>query len=148
VLVIPPPPRSEYYWAYQTGEYEYQNGVVNYHERVVGSYYDNEFAEIYCPNQEDRADIIATLNKEVDSSGGRLEIKGCSYSGYDSDIYVWVSSDNEYDWEFVYMHTITATSPYWIDFYNVERSFQYVRIVGYNSGNSVRLSLDCICVTP
>ena len=145
VLVIPSA-RSEYYWAYESDEYEYLDGVVSNAECIEGSYFDGDFAQIYCPNQEDRADVIATLNREVVGEG-RLYIKGCSYEGYDSDMYVYVSSYIDSGWELVDMYTITETSPYWIDFFTVSRDFRYVRIVGYDSGNSVGLLLDCICVT-
>jgi hypothetical protein len=147
VLVIPSPPQSEHYWVYEATEYEYANGHVYNVENVVGSYYDFNTAHIGCPNPPDRADIIGTLDEEV-VGGGHVEIYGCSSpGGYYSDMYVYVSSNNQ-DWYQVgSMLTITATSPYWIDVGTYGSSFRYVRIVGYDSHNSVALNLDCVRVT-
>jgi hypothetical protein len=62
-------------------------------------------------------------------------------------MYVYVSNNGQ-DWYQVgSMKTITDSSPYWIDFGTYGSTFTYVRIVGYNGGNSVRLLLDCVRIT-
>ncbi|MBN1244164.1 hypothetical protein JXA31_01060 [Candidatus Bathyarchaeota archaeon] len=146
VLVIPSPPQSEQYWVYEADKYE-DGGTVYDLDYINGSYHDGNSATIYAPDYPDRADIIGTLNEEV-VGGGHVYIYGCSYpGGYLSDMYVYVSS-NYQDWYQVgSMMTITATSPYWIDVGTYGSSFRYVRIVGYDSHNSVRLVLDCVRVT-
>jgi hypothetical protein len=146
VLVIPSPPQSEYQWIYDSTTYVYMGGIVNNHEYIQGSFYDGDCAQIYAPNYPDRADIIGTLNQEA-VGGGRVEVYGYSYPEYLSDMYVYVSNNGQ-DWYQVgSMKTITDSSPYWIDFGTYGSTFTYVRIVGHNSGNSVRLLLDCVRIT-
>jgi hypothetical protein len=145
VLVIPSPPQSEQYWVYDADKYE-DGGTVYNLEYINGSYHDGNSATIYCPEYQDRADIIGTLNKEA-VGGGNIEIYGCSYpGGYLSNMTVYVSNNGE-DWYYVNHKLITATSPYWIDMGTYGSSFCYVRIVGYRSAFCVRLLLDCVRVT-
>ena len=146
VLVIPSPPQSEYYWVYNSTEYEYYNGHVYNVEYVNGSYHDSNSAHIGCPNYPDRAEIVGVLNEEV-VGGGQVEIYGYSHpGGYYSDMYVYVSS-NQQDWVSVGNMTITATSPYWIDVGTCGSSFRYIKIVGHDTYNSVALNIDCVRVT-
>ena len=128
-----------------TSEYEYYS-YVNNHENLRGSSIDYNEAQIYCPDPPSMGQIIGTFNEEY--VHGELQIYGKSApGGYLSDLYVYVSTDNV-NWEYVGFQRITSTSSYWIDFGYVETCFKYVGIVGYNSGFSVNLLLDCVRVTP
>ena len=128
-----------------TSEYEYYS-IINNHEYLRGSAIDSNNAQIYCPNPPSMGQIIGTFNEEY--VHGLLQIYGkTAPGGYLSDLYVYVSTDNQ-NWDYVGYQQITSTSPYWIDFGYVEDCFKYIAIVGYNSGYSVNLYLDCVRVTP
>jgi hypothetical protein len=88
------------------------------------------------------------MNREAH---GHIEIYGYSGpGGYYSDLYVYVSDDNQNWYQVGSMQTITATSPYWIDVGTYSGNFRYIKIVGYDSPDrwlSVCLWLDCVQVT-
>jgi hypothetical protein len=89
--------------------------------------------------------IIGTF--DIEYVHGLLQVYGKSApGGYLSNMYVYVSNDN-YNWDYIGYQCVTSTSPCWIDFGYVEDCFKYVAIVGYDSGNSVNLLLDCVRVT-
>jgi rhodanese-related sulfurtransferase len=128
-----------------TSEYEYYS-YVNNHENLRGSSTDSYDAQIYCPDPPSMGQIIGTFNEEY--VHGLLQIYGKSApGGYLSDLYVYVSTDNV-NWEYVGFQRVTSTSSYWIDFGYVETCFKYIGVVGYDSGYSVNLLLDCVRVTP
>ena len=128
-----------------TSKYEYYS-IINNHEYLRGSSIDGNYAQIYCPNPPSMGQIIGTFNEEY--VHGLLQIYGkTAPGGYLSDLYVYVSTDNQ-NWDYIGFRRITSTSPYWIDLGYVEDCFKYVAIVGYDSGYSVNLYLDCVRVTP
>jgi len=144
VLVIPSPSQSPHFWVTDT-TYYVDGGSVSNHENLAGSFPDGDFAHIYCGNPPDMAQIYGTMNREA---SGNVKVYGNSYSGYYSDLYVFVSDDYE-NWDQVGSKvTVTATSPYWIDFGPSSGSFLYIVVVGYDSANSVKLDLDSIWVIP
>jgi hypothetical protein len=145
VLVIPSLPlQSSYYYVTSTTYYT-DGGSVNNHENLAGNSNDGNFAYIYCGNPPDMAQIYGAMNGEA---SGQVEIYGNSYSGYYSDLYVFVSSDYQ-NWDQVGSKvTVTSTSPYWINFGQASGSFLYIVLVGYDSANSVKLDLDSVRVTP
>jgi hypothetical protein len=145
VLVIPSPSQSSpHYWVANTTYYVDGGSVVN-HENLTGSFPDGDFAYIYCGNPPDMAQIYGSMNREA---SGQVEVYGKSYSGYYSDLYVYVSDDYE-NWDQVGDKvTVTSTSPYWIDFGPSSGSFLYIAVVGYDNANSVKLYLDSVRVTP
>jgi len=125
--------------------YYVDGGSVSDHENLAGSYPDGDFAHIYCGNHPDMAQIYGSMNREA---SGQVEVYGNSYSGYYSDLYVYVSDDYE-NWDQVGSEvTVTATSPYWIDFGPSTGSFLYIVVAGYDDPNSVKLDLDSVRVTP
>jgi hypothetical protein len=79
------------------------------------------------------------------ASGGNICIRGWSTSGYYSDLYVYVSNDNQ-NWVTVATLCITQSSPYWITVGTVKSNFLYIAVAGYDSGNSVNLHLDAVRV--
>jgi hypothetical protein len=144
VLVIPSPSQPPSYWVANTTYYA-DGGSVSDHENLAGSYPDGDFAHIYCGNYPDMAQIYGSMNREA---SGQVKVYGNSYSGYHSDLYVYVSDDYE-NWDQVGSEvTVTATSPYWIDFGQATDSFLYIVAVGYDSANSVKLDLGSVRVAP
>jgi len=134
----------DYNYVTGTTEYEYYAYITN-HEYLRGNSIDNNYAHIYVPNPPGMGQIIGTFDEEY--VHGSLQIYGKSGSGYYSDLYVYVSLDNQ-NWNYVGFRRVTSTSPYWIDLGYIEDCFKYICIVGYDSGFSVSLYLDCVRVTP
>ncbi|NLB75068.1 MAG: hypothetical protein GX799_01190 [Crenarchaeota archaeon] len=134
-------------YRYLTYTTKYEEGsIINNHENLRGSSNDGYTAQIYCPNPPSMGQIVGTFNEEY--VHGLIQIYGnTAPGGYLSDLYVYVSADNQ-NWAFVNAYRITSTSPSWINFDYVDDCFKYIAIVGFNTGYSVNLHLDCVRVTP
>lgn len=144
-VTIENPPQN-YYWVSNI-TYETQGGYVDNATYLAGSSNDGNFAHIHCCDEPDSAAIIGTMNAQAT---GKIEIYGhTGTGGYSSDIYVYVSNDSQ-NWNLVSSQTIWAyqTSPFWIDCGTVSTTFNYIKIRGYDSPNSVCLHMDSVCVTP
>ncbi len=123
----------------------YGGYAVGNPSNLLGPYSDNQFAHLHASNYGDCAQIFGMLNE---ATTGDIYIQGCSGpGGYYSDLYVYVSYDNQ-NWYWVNTLRITSTSSYSIHVGHVSNSFRYIAINGYDSGFSVCLYLDAVSVVP
>ena len=124
----------------QTGGIGY--GSVNNEDNLVGTRGDN-YATIYGGNFGDGGRIVGQMNAP---SGGNIYLYGCSVSGYYSNLYVYVSSDDSNWIQIGSMITVTSTTTYWISIGQYFGDFQYIEVVGYDSYDSVNLHLYTVAV--
>ena len=117
---------------------------------LCGSSPDGNYATLYAGNygydghQDDMAYIIANMNEEA---SGTVYVNGYSSAGYSSSIYVYVSNDGT-NWYLLPdgYQIITADQPYYIDCGSSATNFQYVCILAYDTGDSVKLNVDSVQV--
>lgn len=134
----------DYNYITWTDEYEY-NADVNNHEYIRGNSINGFRAQLWCPNAPAMGQIIGTFDEEY--VHGLISLYGWSADGYYSHLYVYVSNDAS-NWKYVSDQYISGGTIQWMDCGYEEECFKYICIVGYNSGFSVNLYLDCCRVTP
>ena len=119
---------------------------VNNPGNLVGSSPNGQYATLYAGNYGDQAMIIGNMN--VGGEHGDISVYCYSGSGYYSNLYVYVSYDGNTWYEINSPITVSSTSPSWIDFGYTNTCFNYIAVVGYDTGNSVLLNIDAIRLTP
>jgi hypothetical protein len=120
----------------------YSSSVTN-ENNLIGFSNDGQRANIGGANYGDGGYIIGEMNAIV---GGHIYVNGYSDSGYYSNLYVYVSSDCS-SWTQVGSYiTVSQSTPYWIDIGVYLGGFRYITVMGYDTGNSVHLNLDCVRV--
>jgi hypothetical protein len=142
-------PTVPQYWAasinsYSTySTYNPYSAAISNPSGLCGPSPDGNFAYLYAGNYGDEAMIIANMNGEA---SGHVYLNGYSDSGYYSNLYVYVSNDGT-NWYLLPNgdQIITANSAYYIDCGSYS-NFQYVAVVGYDSGDSVSLHIDSVQV--
>ena len=140
-----------YYWAALsqtyvssiTGNGTFGAGSVSSPNNLVGTQNGN-YATIYGGNPYDGGYINGQMNT---FAGGNIYIYGYSTSGYNSNLYVWVSMDDS-NWTQIGSSYITVTSstPYWISTGSYFGDFKYIAVTGYDTYDSVYLHLDAVKV--
>jgi phage shock protein E len=112
---------------------------------IEGSSNDGNYAYMFCGGYGDMVQIIGTVEQE--GTHGGISIYGHTYPGIPSDLYVYTSYDGN-NWNFAGSTTVGNIYSNWIDFDYVTECFNYIAIVGYNSGDVVALWLDSVRITP
>ncbi|MEM3378692.1 MAG: hypothetical protein QW674_07095 [Candidatus Bathyarchaeia archaeon] len=143
-----------YYWA-MTCTYDYTiSSVSSYGTYGYGSVYNpsyiigapnGQYTRIYGGNPGDGGYVQGNMNAP---SGGYIYAYAYSVAGYYSDLYVYVSNDNQ-NWNLVgeTYHRISSSSPSWVYVGQALSTFRYIIVVGYDTGNSVNLYVDAIRVS-
>ncbi len=121
----------------------YGNGVVNNPYNIVGTK-DGDDAEIYGSVYGSGGYITGQMNAP---SGGNIYIRGSSAPGYSSDLYVYVSNDDQHWVQIGNSITITQNSDYWISVGQYMGDFNWISIAGYDPGNNpVNLYVDAVAI--
>jgi hypothetical protein len=117
-------------------------GSVSNPTNLIGTQNGN-YAGIYGGNPGDGGEIVGQMNT---LSGGNIYVYGYSTSGYYSNLYVYVSMDDNTWYQIGSYTTVSSTTPYWINAGSYMGDFKYIAVVGYDSYDSVNLHLDAVKV--
>ena len=123
------------------GTYGY--GSVSNPNNLVGNR-DYYYANIGGPNPGDGGYICGQMSGVA---GGNIWICGYSTSGYYSNLYVYVSMDDNTWYQIGNYITISSPGPYWISV-GYYADFKYIAVAGYDTYDSINLHLDAVTVGP
>lgn len=123
---------------------EQDGGTVDNAGNIAGASNNQNYAHIHCSDYPDSAKIFGYMNADAH---GHIYLYGYSGAGYYSDLYVYVSPDNN-NWYYVNSLRITTSSPYTIDVGTYGNNFRYIAVCGYDGGFSVCLYIDAVSVVP
>lgn len=111
---------------------------------ILGQNPDGNYASINANYYESFGYIITELNTP---GSGTVYVNGYSTNGYASDLYVYVSP-NDQNWYLLYNNYITGDNPYFINCGNTNGVYDlpinYVMVLGYDNGDQTSLQLDSI----
>ena len=116
-------------------------GSVSNANNVIGAQ-NGQYADFWGPNYGDGGSINAQMNA---LSGGNIYVYGYSTSGYYSELWVYVSMDDN-TWTQLQPIVISSTTPNWINVGSYMGDFKYLALTGYDAGCSVNLHLDAVKV--
>ena len=133
---------SQYSVSSISGTTNYGAGNANSANNLIGNQ-DGAYANLWGGNPGDGGNIVGVMNA---ASGGNIYIYGYSTSGYYSDLYVYVSTDNQHWTQIGNALRITQSTPYWISIGSYMGDFSYIAVAGYDTGYSVNLHLDAVKV--
>jgi hypothetical protein len=137
VQVIPDPNQfSANYWVSNyVSSAPYGDGYIITPENIVGSYIDEEYAEIHGGGSDDTGGvIIGAMNREA---SGQIYLYGSISSTEWTHIYVYVSYDGENDWVQTCDEIISDNSLHWIDGGYYGNNFRYIAIAAVTYDGAV-----------
>jgi hypothetical protein len=121
-------------------------------QKLLGKAPDGAYTQIYGGNQGDGGMVVSMITTSLGDDGGgyargHIYLYDYSVSGYHSHLYV--SQNNNYDWQLVDDLYVDSSTPGWIDMGQAPIDFKYIAVAGYNdAGWSVNLMIDAVRVIP
>ncbi len=143
----------QYYPYIHVQSIAYGSGAVNNPTNILGNAPDGAYTQLYGGNYGDGGMVVSMMTGSLGSGGGfsrgHIYLYGYSVSGYDSHLYVYVSQNNNNDWQLVYSQFVSSSTPGWIDIGQAPSDFKYIAVAGYrDTGYSVNLMVDAVRVIP
>jgi hypothetical protein len=144
----------QYYPYYHEQSIVWGAGAVNNPTNVHGPAPDGTYTQLWGGNPGDGGVVVSMMTGSVGYDGGgfsrgHIYLAGYSVSGYYSHLYVYVSQNNNNDWQLVNQGYVTSSTPSWYDIGQAPSNFKYIAIVGIDDeGWSCNLMVDAVRVIP
>lgn len=144
----------QYYPYYHEQSIVWGAGAANNPTNVHGPAPDGTYTQLWGGNPGDGGAVVSLMTGSAGDDGGgfsrgHIYLYGYSVSGYYSHLYVYVSQNNNNDWQLVNQGYITSSTPTWYDIGQAPSNFRYVAIVGIDDdGWSCNLMVDAVRAIP
>jgi hypothetical protein len=129
-----------FYVSSEVSSAPYGNGYVSNPDDLATKKPDGSFAHIYGESAGDGGNIVGQMSGVA---GGNIYVYGCSDSTYPSDLYVFVSMDDNTWYQINSPIEVSPSNAQWIPI-GYYADFKYLAVAGYNPDRGVSLYIGAV----